>query len=156
MKKTIFTRAMTSFAFSVLVAQVVMLILDVLIKDYAPLVPAFAQRFSSDTVALSVNNILIGVIGAVFGGASIIFEIEKWSFLKQGILHFLITTAVWLPIAMLLWGLYLYPTAAISTSVSFAVTYGITWVARYLSCKKTIVDINQQLKTIHADEDDAS
>jgi hypothetical protein len=105
--------------------------------------------FSSSSLALGVSSVLIGVISAVFSGSSVVFEIEKWSFLKQGLIHFLITTIVWLPISIFLWGLMVYQQAILNVFISFTATYAITWGIQYALCRKSIHEINQKLVEIN-------
>lgn len=101
---------------------------------------------------MSVSILLTGLIGAVFGGASILYDIERWSFLKQGICHFLVTAMVWIPISVFLWGLGKYVTTLISIVISFAVTYGVTWWMQYLRCRENIRQINEKLVQLDQNE----
>ena len=66
----------------------------------------FAARFASREAAALAQLGLIGLIGAAFSGAALVFEIERWSYLKQGAAHFLLTAAVWVPVAWLCWSPY--------------------------------------------------
>jgi len=93
--------------------------------------PAFAARFPSETAAVLAQLLLVGMIGVAFAGGAQIFEIERWSFLKQGVVHFLITTAVWLPISIFIWAIYKYPAAIISTAPLTVAdgTDGASWMA---------------------------
>ena len=125
-------------------------------EGFVPLTPDFLAHFSSSTAALGVYHVLVGLIGAVFGGASVLFEIERWSFLKQGILHFLLTTAVWLPLCAFLWGLGRYPQALVSILISFTATYGVTWFMGYQRCRESVRRINERLAALRAQENDGT
>lgn len=140
-------RAASSFATSSIAGQIIFLIIQLTIrkKDFVPLVPSYRAFFASDTIAVNVYFLLIGVIGATFGACSLIFELEKWSWIKQGVIHFLLTTIVWLPLATFLWGLYCYPQAVVSTLISMTFTYIIIWTIQYQLCKNSIHQINQKL-----------
>ncbi len=147
-----FKKAIERFLLSMLVSgfiyQMIAYVIIILSPEQSavPLVPDFAKHFATPLIAQLTSYFLVGVIGGAFGAFSIFFEIETWSFLKQGILHFALTTIIWLPIAMFVWGLGKYPSALVSTLISLAVTYGLTWWLNYLKCKKNIEAINDQIQ----------
>lgn len=148
MLKRSLTRGITGFAFGVSVGQMLQLLFIALSgkQGLVPLVPAFRSYFASDVMAVGVSNFFVGVISAVFAMSSVIFEIERWSFLKQGIVHFCVTTIVWFPIAAFLWGLFIYPQAVWRTLLGFFFTYAINWIIQYRLCRNAIKDINQTIQ----------
>lgn len=145
-------------AVSSFVSVLVLVIMELVIhrENFFPLVPAYTDHFESLSMALNVYHLLVGLIGAAFGGASVIFEIESWSFFKQGVIHFMLTTAVWLPISTFLWGLSMYPSAIVSIFISFAVTYGVTWWMNYQKCRESIQKINEKLAMMQEVEDEST
>lgn len=147
MLRKILLRAGCSFCVTGMVNVIVMLVIGLCMgwNDFVPMVPEYQSLFPSESVALCCEMILIAVIGAAFGACSVIMEVEKWGFLKQGILHLILTTIVWLPITIFVWSLYRYPQAIVSSAISYAVTYGITWGMRALRYKKMVKDINDML-----------
>lgn len=153
MWKKAVSRMFISMAVASLVCQAVLLVTSLCMgKDGLPLVPSYRAHFPSDTAALGVHVLLTGVIGAAFGGLSVLFEIERWSLLKQGVLHFVLTAAVWVPLAVFLWGLDRYPAAVPATLLSFALTYGVTWWLNYRQCRKSVRQINEKLKELREEE----
>lgn len=153
MWKKVISRMFVSMAVTSLVCQVVLVVTSLLMGgDRLPLAPSYRAHFATDTVALGVHVLLTGVIGAAFGGFSILFEIERWSLLKQGTLHFLLTAAVWVPLALFLWGLDRYPMAVLTTFLSFALTYGVTWWLNYRKCRQAVREINEKLRDLRAQE----
>lgn len=147
-------RAAVSAGVAALLSQVSLVITALAAggPDFVPLVPSYRAHFQSDAVALGVHALLVAAIGAVFGGFSVLFEIERWSLLKQGGLHFLLTAAVWAPISTFLWGLDRYPMALLYTLLSFAVTYGVTWGANYHKYRREIRQINQRLERLRQEK----
>ena len=156
MWKKVISRAIISMSISALIAQIIMLLVTWIggKADFVPLVPDFADRFQSPYVAMQLSILLTAFIGGVFGAASMIYEIEKWSFLKQGIIHFIVTSAVWIPISMYLWGLFKYPSTLISVVISFTITYGIMWFLQYRKCCETIRQINERLIQLDQSEEE--
>lgn len=150
MKKTIIKmcqRGIISFAFGVTVNIIIVLGVTLAIGDseFFMVVPDFAAYFTSPLIALLVQALLTGFISAVFGACSVIYDIERWSFFKQGIVHFLLTAVFWAPIAAFMWGAAKYRQAFISIFCSFCFTYAVTWICQYQACKKNIRKINERL-----------
>ena len=109
--------------------------------------PGFAARFSCETEAVLVQLVLVGVIGMAFAGAATLFEIERWSYLKQGIVHFLVTAAVWMPIAWICWS----PVNGLGlalTIIGWTLTYIVNWTVQSFLWKKKISEINRAMRLI--------
>ena len=158
MLKKALGRAVCSMGITSLLSLVTLLAVELCAQQagFVPLLPDFLAHFSSPTIALGVYHVLVGLIGAGFGGFSVLFEIERWSFLKQGVAHFLLTTAVWLPICAFLWGLGRYPQALFSILVRFTATYIVTWLTAYQRCREAVRRINERLAALRAQEDDGT
>lgn len=156
MWKKALLRAGCSMGITSMFAQITSMVIELCVNEegYIPLMPSFLAHFDSVTLAMGSSVLLTGLIGAAFGGFSVVFEIEKWSFLKQGIIHFLLTTAVWLPICVFLWGMDRYPNALLSVLISFAATYGITWWMNYQRCRQAIRTINEKLEQLRSKENE--
>lgn len=107
--------------------------------------PAFAARFSCEASAILTQLALVGVIGMAFAGAAIVFEIERWSFLKQGIVHFLITAAVWIPIVCVCWT-PINGKGLVFTILGWTLTYIITWTVPYFIWRKNVSEVNQKIR----------
>lgn len=153
MIKKAITRAMTSFmgAISINVILGLIIILAVDKPDFLPLVPEFAEKFSSPIVALLVEWLLIGLTSASFGFWSIIMECERISLLAQSILYFVLTTIVWLPVSIYCWNSDKYISSFIGITISYVISYIISWTIQYRLCKESIRQINQKLDEIRDD-----
>ncbi|HKM35792.1 MAG TPA: DUF3021 domain-containing protein [Lachnospiraceae bacterium] len=148
MLKKMVGRGFISMITSGFVNQVIIYIMILVSQDqsFVPLVPSYAAHFSTPLLAGITAYFLVGLIGGAFGAFSVFFEIETWSFLKQGIIHFVATAVVWIPIAIYLWGLNRYPSAIVSTVISLTITYGVTWWLNFLKCKRNIDMINHKIQ----------
>lgn len=148
-------RALSSMGICCMTSQVIALVTELLVNQegFVPLTPSYLLYFDSVTLAMGTSILLTGLIGAAFGGFSVVFEMEKWSFLKQGIVHFLLTTAVWLPVSIFLWGMERYPRALVGVLLSFAATYAITWWMNYMRCRAAINTINEKLEQMRGDRE---
>lgn len=113
--------------------------------------PEFVERVGSDVTAAFLQPLLIGLIGLAFGAGSVLFEIEHWSFLKQGAAHLAVTVAVWIAVELICFTPISTPTA-ISFAASAAATYAITWGIQYFVWRSRVRRINEQIHLRNEEE----
>ena len=152
MKKNMAIRAINSFMYSMGITILVQFILGICFKDMPVVLPEFGARFSGDTQALLVQTVLIGLCSAFFGGGSVIMELEKIGLLVQSVLYFILTAAVWIPVACLCWSIHKYPSALLSVSASYLIAFAICWIVQFKECKKNVAAINQRLAEMQKGE----
>lgn len=145
MIKNIAFRALNSFMYSVGITVVLQFILLSLFEGMPPVLPEFGARFPNETAALLTQTILIGVCSAFFGGGSVIMELEKIGLIVQSVLYFALTAAVWVPVACVCWGIHKYPSALLTVSASYLISYFISWMVQFKECKKNVAEINVRL-----------
>ena len=107
-------------------------------------VPTFVERMGSESAALLLQPLLIGLIGFAFGAGSALFQIERWSLLKQGAAHFSITATVWIGVELICFS-PITPPVVISFTVSAAATYAITWGIQYFVWRAQVRKLNEQI-----------
>lgn len=150
--KKIMVRYGFSFMISAFISMVVNMLIELIgqliTKDitFNPLSPEFRAVFATESMAVYVNALLYGLIGATFAGFSIIYEMERIGYILQNLLYYICTACVWVPIVMFMWQLWRYPAALIATFAGFALTYFIMTIIGYRIKKKEIEDINQLLQ----------
>lgn len=143
-------RAMHGFAYGVLLGQIVLILISIGEGDgkFYCVVPTILALSGSELSAVILQTFFTGLIGAVFAAATIIFELESWSLLKQFTIHFLITSIVWVPIAYFFW----MPDNGFGIMIclgSFAITYMINWIVQYAASKKDVDEINRKIRSAH-------
>lgn len=145
-------RCIQSFGNSAVCGTITILLIEVIVRmvtgmeDFIPFAPEYVALFPSESIAVGVNTILYGVIGATFSAMAYIYEINKIGFVVQNILYCICTGIVWLPIVTLIWQLQKYPTAFWSTIIGFVMTYIIMSFVGYRITKKEVEQINLVLK----------
>lgn len=137
--KNIISRVVGGFVIGVIIGEIVQLLISLPLGqgEYMPVVEQFRSLFVSKMSAVTVQILLTGLIGVTFATSSLVFDIVKWSLLKQYIVHFCITALVWGPIVTLLW----MPKTSIGTLIffiGFLGTYVITWTIQYMISKNDI------------------
>lgn len=114
-------------------------------EDYAPCVPALVQAMGSELAAVTLQTALYGLLGAVFGGASVIWAVETWSILKQTGLYFLITSLTMLPVAYLARWMEHSLVGVLRYAGLFTGIFLVVWLVQYLAWRRRIHRLNQTL-----------
>lgn len=149
--KNLLSRVVSGFVIGVIIGQIVQILISLKLGEYMPVVAPFRTFFRSEMSAVIVQILLTGFIGVTFATSSLVFDIVKWSLLKQYIVHFCITALVWVPIVTLLWT----PKTFMSTLIffiSFLGTYVITWAIQYVISKNDIKQINAAIQSKKLEE----
>lgn len=153
MLKKMLSRALTSAVACMAINQLIGIARSLAAGDgrYSPVTPAFEARFPSATAAVIVQMLLIGLVGATFAACSVIFEIERWSFLKQGALHLLITSAVGVPVCLYCW-MPASRAGAAWLAGSWVFCYAATWLAQYLVYRHHVRRLNERIRAVNGEE----
>lgn len=150
MKKEIVRRCLLGMPIGITISYLISIIISYLAgsKEYIPCAPAFLALFSSSLQAVCVQTLLSAFLGDAFSLASLIWNIESWSLLKQSFIHFLCLSITMLPIAWLMhwmshtiFGILIY-------IVLFFLIYLFIWLIMYQIQKREVQRINQHLKKI--------
>ncbi len=111
---------------------------------YYAVVPALIGDCGSEINAVLVQAICSLLYGAAFGAASVIWQTD-WSLTKMTVVHLLVISIAWLPIAWLMrWmkhtvgGVFFY-------FGLFLLVYAIIWISQYSRMKKQISEINKRM-----------
>lgn len=150
MKRNLILRAFTGAPLGVFICTVIAIIVSLIIGDghYYATVPELNSLFGNEITAMIIQTAAVLVYGAVWGGASVIWENEKWSLLKRTVLHLIICSSVTYPIAYFT---YWMPHNIVGTLIYFLiffVIYTFIWIIGYVSIKIKIDKINKNLNKI--------
>lgn len=143
MLKKSLLRGLSSYFICVTVTVIGSLI-SVLCGSPQACVPAFVERIGNELVATLLQPLLIGWIGFAFGAGSVLFEIERWSLLRQGAAHLSITAAVWIIVELICFA-PITPPVVISFFFSAAGTYTVTWGIQYLLWRSQVRKLNEKI-----------
>ena len=108
---------------------------------YAPLAKAVGRAG-----AIALQLVVSGILGAVSFGGMLLYEIERWSLALATFVHFLSIMAVFTAASFGL-GWFSDSLASYFIAVSCeAVAFAIIWLIMYLRWKKTVKEMNEELK----------
>lgn len=149
MKKKILFRALLGAPIGVTVSLIITIIFS-LCMGYGEYFPAPHELIDwccgNETSAVIVQMICSLFVGAIGGGSSVIWEIEKWSLLKQTLLHFAVIAVPFFGIGYVMNWLPHHLYGALCYIGGFIVVYVIMWFSIYFSIKKKIKKMNKQLQ----------
>lgn len=153
MLKKILTRALVTAPVCMVVSQIITIIISHIIGDgrMFPVTPAFAALFKSETTAVIVQSLLVGLIGATFAGCSVIFDMERWSYLKQGVIHLAITSSVLVSVCLICWR----PINRVGIWIMLSgwiFTYFCTWMPQYFIYRHNIRRLNEKIQSMNRKE----
>ena len=95
--------------------------------------------------AVMLQSTLCGFAGMIFGAASVIWEIESWSIVKQTGLYFLIAAIAIIPTAYVLHWMEHSVKGAVGYIGIFVLIFVCVWISQYIAWKIKIKKINAKL-----------
>ena len=153
MKKKVILRSLIGAPIGLSISFIITLIISVIINkgEYYPVVPQLTalcgNELNAELNAVVIQTICSLIYGAAFGGASVIWEIENWSLLKQTVIHCIVISVSMLPIAYCMywmphsfWGIAGY-------IAIFFFIYFFIWFSQYFAMKKRIQEFNDKVKS---------
>jgi hypothetical protein len=136
-------RGLIGIPIGIFISTTIGLIISLMIGELAviPPVGASVNRLSAYVVQYIVS---IGM-GFAFAFGSAIFEVDNWSMAKQTTLHFLLTSVVFLPCAVLARWVEPKLLSILVYFLIFILVYIVIWIIQYLTWKDRIAKLNKRL-----------
>lgn len=145
--KKIILRSLISAPIGLAITTIITIIISVIINDgnFYPVVPTLIDDFGSQINAVLVQSVCSLLYGAAWGGASVIWELDSWSLLRQTATHLIICSSATFPIAYFMhWmpknliGIVMY------FGIFLAIYFGI-WLAQYFAIKARLNELNNSI-----------
>nr|WP_231635380.1 DUF3021 domain-containing protein [Staphylococcus carnosus] len=100
----------------------------------------------SEPMIMLIAVVIWGLIGVLFGLASMIYDASDWSLLKKTVLHIVICYIGFLPLAILAGWFPLTLADILFFTGIFIIVYTIIWTVNYFKNKALVDLINKELK----------
>lgn len=149
MRKKIILRGAIGGPVGILIGYIITIVSSLIWAEsgyYSPCVPELIAQAGSEINAVLLQTALCTVLGATFGAASVIWEIENWNIVKQTGLYFLITCAVMMLVAYCLHWMEHSVAGFLLYFGIFAVLFFMIWLIQYVCIRYSIRRINANLK----------
>ena len=151
MKKEFIKRALRGFPQGVVIGYVIAICFSLSIGDgnYYACSSELIETFGSEMTAVVVQFVCSGILGAIFAGGTVVYEIDSWSIARQSAVYFLIGSLAMMPIGYLMnwmersfWGFVLY-------FFVFVVIWLICWLVNYIFWRLRIKKLNNKVSQLN-------
>lgn len=149
MKKKLLFRGLIGAPIGVTVSLIITIVFSLSMGhgEYFPASHDLIDWFGGNaTAAVIVQMICSLLVGAICGASSVIWEIEKWSLLKQTLIHFAVIAVPFFGIGYFMNWLPHHIYGAFGYIGGFVAVYSIMWISIYLSIKSKIDKMNKRLE----------
>lgn len=157
MKKKAFLRGLLGFPLGISIGHIISVLISLSFGDggFYPCPPDLIAFTGNEIRAVILQSLLCGVIGSGFAASSVVWEIEKWSIAKQTGLYFLINAVLMLPAAYILNWMKHSILGFFSYFGVFTLYFAVIWIIQYAAWKCTLKKINEKLRRLSDDGEQA-
>jgi len=147
-KNKLLKRCLLGAPIGLAISTAITIAISIIVGDgvYYAVVPELIADCGSEINAVVLQAVLSLLYGAAWAGASVIWEKERWSILKQTAVHLVVCSAATFPVAYFArWmphnvgGILLY-------FGIFFLIYLTIWLSQYSAMKKRVQQINERLQ----------
>lgn len=114
--------------------------------NYYPCIPSLLKSYDNEVTALIIQTLLSGVLGAGFGGCSLIWEKDDWSLLKQTSIYFLIIAVLMMSVAYICEWMEHSIAGILGYFAIFLAIFIVIWVIQYMIWKVRISKIKEGIQ----------
>jgi hypothetical protein len=147
MKKELFYRIVIGVLSGIVICYCITIGISIALGNgvFYPCVPSLINHYGSELNAVIIQTILSVILGAGFAGASVIWEKDEWSLLKQTGIYFAIVTVIMMTVAYVCeWMEHSVKGVASYFTVFFAI-FIVVWLVRYIGWKIYISKIKEKI-----------
>lgn len=147
MKRKILLRGILGFPIGVAIGYIITIIISLFWAGgyYSPCVPDLISIMGNEIYAVLVQALLCGLLGVGFAAASVIWEIEHWSIVKQTGIYFIIISVIMMPIAWITYWMEHSVAGVLGYFAVFALIFVIIWVIQFVIGKNNVKKMNEIL-----------
>lgn len=149
MRKKLLFRCLIGAPIGLAISTMITIGISLAISDgsYYAVVPELADGCGTEINAVMLQALSAMLYGAVWAGASLIWEQERWSLLRQTATHLAVCSAATFPIAYFLrW----MEAGLMGIAKYFGIFFGIyllVWLFQYSSISRRIRQINAKMQS---------
>lgn len=148
MKKKLICRGIFGLPFGIALGYVITVLISACIGDGAfhPVAPELVRTMGNELNAVIFQTVLCGVMGTCLAMASVIWEIESWSLVKQSGIYFAIACVVMFPIAYFANWMPRSVVGILSYAGAFVAFFAFVWLSQYFVWKNRIRKMNEEIR----------
>ena len=147
MKKKIMMRSLLCAPLGLSISTLITIGISLCIADgtYYPVVPQFEQVCGSELSAVVLQAVLSLVYGAVWGGASVVWQIDHWSLLRQTVTHLVICSLSTFFVAYTAYWMAHDTASIVGYFTLFFIIYAVIWLWQCYWLRRGLAKINRTL-----------
>ncbi len=148
MKTEFIKRALLGFPLGISIGYVMSVVFSAIFAggNYGAVHPELVELYGSEINAVIIQAVLWGIIGFVFSGFSVVWELETWSYAIQTIVVFVSYIVTMTPIALFLrWINPSLSSISLFVVIFVAIFFSI-WMLIHLKTKSDIKALNDEIK----------
>lgn len=147
MKRKVLLRALSGIPLGIAIETVTSIVISALWAGgaYVSYEPSLVESMGSELRAMVLQTALCALLGAVFGGLSVIWELEDWSLVKKTGIYFLGASLGMLPIAWLTHWMEHSLGGFLGYFGTFAAIFAVVWLIQYARAKRDVRKLNERL-----------
>ena len=135
------------------ISTMITIAISLIIGDgrFYAVVPDLITDCGSEINAVLLQAVCSLLYGAAWAGASLIWEQEQWSLLRQSVTHLVICSLATFPIAYLMHWIKHSVFGGVLYFGIFFVIYLVIWLSQYWTIKKRVMQMNEKVQREGAD-----
>lgn len=147
MKKKIIARCLQGFPLGIAICYLITIAVSLIWAKgyYSPCMPQLENLMGNEIKAVVLQALLSGILGAGFGGASAIWEIENWSIVKQTGIYFLIVSLIMMPTAYFTYWMEHSIKGFLCYFGIFFLIFAAIWIVQFIIGKHNVSRMNEKL-----------
>ncbi|MDO4308705.1 MAG: DUF3021 domain-containing protein [Eubacteriales bacterium] len=147
MKKKIVLRSVLGFPLGLAMGYLITIMISLIWAGgyYSPCVPELIVAMGSEINAVLLQALLCGILGTGFGAASVIWEMDDWSLVKQTGIYFLIVSVIMLPLAYIMYWMEHSLKGFFCYFGIFFIIFVVIWIVQYIIAKHNVKKMNETL-----------
>ncbi len=146
-KRKALLRCLLGAPLGLAISVTITIIISLVVNDgaYHAVVPELIEDCGSEINAVVLQAVLSLLYGAAWAGASLVWEKENWSILRQTLTHLVVCSLATFPVAYFArWMPHNAKGALLYFAIFFAI-YLVIWLSQYSSLKKRVKQINERI-----------
>lgn len=154
MKKKLALRCLLGAPIGLAIGTVITILISLSAGDgrYYPVVPELIADCGTEIRAVVLQTVCLFLYGAAWAGASLIWEQDRWSLLRQTLTHLLVCSAATFPAAYFMrWMRHSTGGVLLYFGIFFAI-YLLVWLSQYAAIKKRIGQLNRRVRENNGSE----
>ncbi len=148
MKKILFLRCLAGAPIGLAISTCITMLISVSIGDgyYHPVAPELTTLYGNELNAVWLQAACSLVYGAAWGGATLVWQMERWSLLRQTLTHLVVCSAASFPIAYFMYWMPHNMRGALLYFGTFAAIYLVIWLCQYAAISRRIRRMNENIR----------